>query len=158
IGLALRKAGGGRVLSLEHDEVYATRTSENLALYGLGDFTRVIHSPLEEISIGKASHLWYDLSVLEEGLPRIDMLIIDGPPGKTQPQARYPALPLLADRLHEEAVILLDDGKRHDEKLIVQRWSEDHPGLMALKIDTEKGAFMIQKVGGGPPRMSSRIP
>ena len=46
----------------------------------------------------------------------IDLLIIDGPPVKTNQLARYPALPLLFSKLSKECIIILDDAARPSEQ------------------------------------------
>ena len=47
------------------------------------------------------------------------MLIVDGPAETTEPLIRYPAVPVLYDRLSDDAVILLDDADRTEEERIV---------------------------------------
>jgi hypothetical protein len=54
----------------------------------------------------------YDLSVLADEITGVDLLFVDGPVGDTSPQARYPALPVLADRLTDDTLVLLDDSNR----------------------------------------------
>jgi hypothetical protein len=62
-------------------------------------------------------------------LPEIDLLLVDGPPGSAGTQARYPALPVLSDRLADGAIVVLDDFSRADETTIVERWCAEIPGL-----------------------------
>ena len=73
------------------------------------------------------------------------MLVIDGPPGFIQKNARYPALPLLFDKLSEDCVIFLDDAARHDEKEIVDLWLNEHPELEHRFFDTERGCSIFTK-------------
>ncbi|MDF1535041.1 MAG: class I SAM-dependent methyltransferase [bacterium] len=147
-GLTLKKTGG-RILSLEHDLKFRTETQVELANHGILELASIYHSPLKEVATDSGSFRWYDLSVLDE-IPPIDLLVIDGPPTTIQPLSRYPALPLLYDRLSPEAVIFLDDGKRGDEKRIVTMWLEMFDDLEAKYVETEKGAYLITRQGDRP--------
>ena len=78
---------------------------------------------------GRDPQPWYDLSVLADEIAGFDLLFVDGPVGDTAPQARYPALPALADRLTDDALVLLDDSNRGSEKQVIALWSaETHGG------------------------------
>lgn len=54
----------------------------------------------------------------------VDVLIVDGPPGLTGDWARYPAYPLLREKLRPGAIVLIDDAQRTDERSIVEAWLE----------------------------------
>jgi predicted O-methyltransferase YrrM len=138
----LESLGAGRVTSLEHDEKFARQTQDEIELHGLGDVARVVHTPLKEHAIGGERFLWYDLDAVPD-LGTIDLLVVDGPPQSTQLLARYPAIPLLVDRLAKDALVLLDDGKRRDESAIVERWRREFEGLTAEFLETEKGAYAV---------------
>jgi O-antigen/teichoic acid export membrane protein/predicted O-methyltransferase YrrM len=142
----LKKEGAGLVVSLEQDELYADITRANVNRHGLGDFASVRHAPLKKVTIDSRPWLWYDLAKIAD-LTSIDLLIIDGPPGNIQRLARYPALPLLADRLSDRAVIVLDDFFRHAEKEILARWLRDFPGFTHQVVGTEKGTAILRKSG-----------
>lgn len=135
------KAGGSetRHYALDHLEKYAALTREKIA----NPNSIVLHAPLREYQIGGKTWQWYDISALEE-VEQIDMLVIDGPPETIQPLARYPALPLLKDKLSENAIIILDDANRPDEQRIIQRWKEEF-GLEARALYTEKGTVVMGK-------------
>jgi protein-L-isoaspartate O-methyltransferase len=99
---ALDKRGGeGRVVALESSTDYAERTRTELAKHRLQDRAQVLHAPLVDTAVpGRESQPWFDISVLPD-LPPIDLLFVDGPVGSIAHQARYPAYPLLADRLDQ---------------------------------------------------------
>ena len=139
---SLQEIKEGVVVSLEHDERFAAISAANVAKHGLQNIATITYAPLKEVTIQGKSWLWYDVKQLEKLAP-IDMLIIDGPPMATQRLARYPALPLLFHRLSDDAVILLDDAGRKDEKEIVKRWLREFDGFCLEKIDTEKGAAVL---------------
>src|SRR6185295_577572 len=75
----------------------------------------------------------------------IDLLVVDGPPGDVGDLARYPALPLLHERLSDNAVILLDDASRRDMRLILDLWLREFDNFDLERIDTEKGAAILRK-------------
>ena len=73
-------------------------------------------------------------------------LIVDGPPTKGNPLARYPALKTLYDKLSPEAVILVDDMIRPGEKEMVRRWLAEYPDLRAEHLETEVGTAILRRV------------
>ncbi|SDU86314.1 class I SAM-dependent methyltransferase [Jiangella alkaliphila] len=121
LALACRKAGKGRVVALEHHELYAGRTREALARHGLGDVAEVRAAPLEPVTVGGEKHDWYAAPQWTD-LRGIDLLFVDGPPGSVGPRSRYPAFPLLATALDDGAVVALDDAQRPDEADIAADW------------------------------------
>ncbi len=137
--------GGGRVISLENGEAFAEKTLGNLKRYGLQKHADVIHAPLEALTLDNREFSWYAPGRIPAG--PIDMLVIDGPPGFLQPLSRYPALPLLHERLAERCVIFLDDAARPDEREIVQRWLAAYPELEHDYLETERGCsvFTVRK-------------
>jgi predicted O-methyltransferase YrrM len=145
IAYCLRRNGKGRVISLEHDPAYAAATQATITAHGLGDIARVVEAPLAPVQLTGGTWQWYNRSALPS--ETIDVVVVDGPPGKLQALSRYPAVPLLADRLRPGSVIILDDGRRADERAIVERWRKDQPGLQVQFIETEKGAYVC-RLGG----------
>ncbi len=143
-GYALRETGGGTVISLEHEQEFAAVTSDNLTAHGLDDVARVVYAPLKPIKIGGQDRLWYDLSQIAD-IPPIDFLIVDGPPEKTGELARYPALPMLFDKLNDGAYILVDDFMRGDEHTMVNLWLDQYDLEVVRSLANEKGAVILQK-------------
>ena len=123
---ALAKRGGeGRVVALESSFEYAESTRTELAKHGLLDRAEVLHAPLVDTAVpGRENQPWYDISVLPD-LPPVDLLFVDGPIGATAREARYPAYPLLADRLAPGATVVLDDTGRPAEAAIVKAWKQE---------------------------------
>jgi len=118
--------GSGRLFSLESDAGFADATRAMLREAKLEGIATVIHAPLQPTGTGNAQP-WYATRDLPDG--PIDMLVVDGPPEDTAPQARYPAGPALATRVRPGASIFLDDARRPDERAIVRRWLQELPGL-----------------------------
>ena len=85
----------------------------------------MLHAPLIDTAVpGRENQPWYDISVLPD-LPTVDLLFVDGPIGATAREARYPAYPLLADRLAPGATVVLDDTGRPAEAAIVKAWKQE---------------------------------
>lgn len=134
-------SGGGHVYSLEHGAEFAARTRAELARYGLEAQATVLDAPLRTCTVGGREFQWYALGGLPE--VRIDMLVIDGPPGFIQRHSRYPALPLLRDRLAPGCVVYLDDAARPDEREIVALWQAAFPGLAHDYVATARGCSIL---------------
>lgn len=141
----IKNLGQGKIWSLEHDEKYAVIARRTLKTHKLENMATVIHAPLKEISLGGKSWLWYDTSFLGT-INAIDLLIIDGPPGNIQKMSRYPALPILLGRLSKDAIILLDDSAREDEKQIIQKWLNEFNAFECEWRATEKGATILTRI------------
>jgi predicted O-methyltransferase YrrM len=142
----LKQLGEGTVISLEEENKYAEVSNKALIKHGLKDIATVIHAPLEEIEIEGKKWTWYALTKIK-GIKPIDMLIIDGPVqyGRVDKMIRYPALPLLFDSLSDDAIIILDDADRKDEKEIVELWLKQFNCFEVERIDTEKGTVILHR-------------
>lgn len=127
LGYAVEQTGG-RLVSLDHDEEFGERTSEQLRRHGLTAVAQVRQAPLRDLELAGGAYRWYDPAALDD-LQDVDLLLIDGPPGALGPMARYPALPVLLPRLSPRARVLLDDATRPDEQDILSRWLGEVAGL-----------------------------
>ncbi len=139
-----KRNGAGSVTSLEHDPHFASATRTELIRHNLADIATVVVAPIAHTRLGDEEWHWYDIKHLET-IDAIDMLIIDGPPGHLNPMARYPALPLLFNKLVGGAIIILDDAARADEKRILEAWMREFPGLQMKSFPLEKGAVVMTK-------------
>jgi len=133
----------GHVYSLENGAEYAAATVQNLEELGLQAYASVVHAPLVDYRLNGHKHAWYSLDKLN--VPAIDMLVIDGPPAIMDSEARYPALPLLHDRLAAGCAMYLDDANRPGEQAIVKRWAEQYPLFRARMLDSERGCAVLEK-------------
>ena len=153
LAMACERVGHGHVLAIEHDQKYATRTADMVASAGLSDWVTIAVAPLENQSIGDRTYPWYrleDVDVPEQ----IGMLLVDGPPGSTGPEARFPAVPMLRDRLDENSVVFLDDARRDDEAGIVRRWCEEYGLALAAGIRFTTGtAELVTRPVEGDARL-----
>ncbi|WP_017578471.1 class I SAM-dependent methyltransferase [Nocardiopsis kunsanensis] len=156
MGYALRRQGRGRVVAIEHEVHYAEQTRAMVAEHGLDDVVEVRLAPLVEIdpssltgSDGEeftTADRWYDTSALSD-LDGIGLLLVDGPPESTGRQARYQALPTFWPNLADDAVIVLDDTNRKDERALGERWLEEYPELRRAEEPAEKGAHVFSRKG-----------
>ncbi len=135
----LKKLGCGKIVSLDHIEKYAAISRQTIKSHGLDNFAEVLHAPIRDHEIDGKKCLWYDDAWLQS-IDRIDLLIVDGPPRNVAANVRYPAIPLLINKLHGNSLVLLDDGARPGEKEIVQQWEQKF-GLHCSAEPMEKGAF-----------------
>jgi len=131
----------GQVYSLENGEEYANQSRDNLKMFSLDPFATILHSPLDKVSIDESSYDWYKLTDLPD--VKIDMLVIDGPPGFIQRHSRFPALPLLFDRLAEKSIVFLDDAARAEEKQLVSMWLDLYPEIEHEYVETERGCSIL---------------
>jgi len=123
---------GARLVSLDHDEHYASATRVSLAKHGLGATAEVRTAPLVPVQIDGEEFSWYDLSCLE-GVENIDVLLVDGPPKATGPLARFPAVPLVESRMSGAACVVLDDSDRPEEAETLDRWMARIEGATMTK-------------------------
>jgi predicted O-methyltransferase YrrM len=144
IAYCLKRLGKGKVLSLEHDERYVKKSQNLISFHGLDNIATVVLAPLKETVINDTKWLWYDLDYVSIDQP-IDLLVIDGPPVHVQKLSRYPALPLLQPHLSDNALIILDDGIRDDEKEIVEAWANEFQDFSSEYINLEKGAYLLHR-------------
>lgn len=78
--------GDGKVISLENGAEYAENTRNYFERYNLDEIATVIDAPLEKIDTNGSEFIWYKTDEINAQLngQKIDMLVIDGPPGFIQ--------------------------------------------------------------------------
>jgi hypothetical protein len=133
----------GHVYSLENGDEFSRQTGAQLNDFSLSEYCDVIHAPLKKVVLGEAEFQWYDITGLTD--KKIDMLVIDGPPGFLQKHSRYPALPVLSDRMAEHCIVFLDDAARDDEQELVSIWLQQHPEFSFEYIDNERGCSILRR-------------
>lgn len=123
---ALRSNGKGLIYSFDSEEQYYQRTLGLIRAHGMEPHCIVRAAPIEMIEIPGWSGPWLAPGAFESlDTGSIDLLLIDGPPGKLAYQARYPALPILREKLKKGGKILVDDADRVDESSMVERWKDE---------------------------------
>lgn len=134
--------GHGALFSLENGPEFAAKTRSEIARYQLDDYATIIDAPLTRLQLDGREYQWYTLDDFPSR--SIDMLVIDGPPGFIQHHSRYPALPLLFDKLAEGCVIFMDDAARSDEQEIIEMWRTSFPTIEHEYIKTERGCSIVR--------------
>jgi predicted O-methyltransferase YrrM len=127
IAYALEK-DGGRLISVDHETEFADRTRSLLDLHDVSHLAEVRLAELRQVNINGDELPWYNVDAFRD-INEIDLLLVDGPPGRLAEMARYPALHVLENQLAPNAVVILDDADRPDEQGIVQRWITEVAGL-----------------------------
>ena len=138
---ALRRNGRGRLVTIEHDAYWAGYAREELVRRGLEGWAEVRHAPLEPLRLDAGEQPWYALAALQD-LEAIGLLIVDGPPRRIAPLARYPALPVLREKLAPGALVFVDDADRESEQRTVALWE----ALAMRKVDrlpTKTGTALL---------------
>lgn len=125
IARTLQRRGSGRLHSLEHDPRWHAATAARLSEAGVGSRVELLLAPLRDG--------WYDRAALDRLPVAIDLLLVDGPPAHLAGEIRYPALPLLGDRLNPGAAVILDDIDRPGERRVVERWARELPVAFELR-------------------------
>lgn len=144
IARRLEGRGGGRVIAVDHLSGYAERTRQWIVDEGLADRATVVHAPLVDRRVDGRTLRWYAADALEPSLPaRIDLLLVDGPPALFGPEARWPAVPLLRERLAPGAAILMDDGDRSAERRTAFDWHRRLGGRMRY-LPGGKGRWLLR--------------
>ncbi|AFR11088.1 class I SAM-dependent methyltransferase [Nocardiopsis alba] len=149
IGYALRKAGTGRLVAIEHDARYAELSRDLVAAHSLEDVVEIRHAPLAPVPAEYADGVsadvpWYDTEALVD-LKGIGLVFVDGPPQATGVEVRHPAVPVLLPACEDHAVFVLDDAARPDERSLGERWLAAHPDLVRTEEPTEKGAHVFTR-------------
>ncbi len=144
-----------RVLTFEHNKHYHEQTCGMLRQAGLEQMVSLIHAPLIDYYYQGEDYLYYDcdkslskIAEIYDGREPKILVLVDGPPGATGPNARFPALPKLLNYLSTARLeIVLDDYNRNEEKCVADNWidlikkrSRDYT---EVKIPLEKGAIFI---------------
>ena len=106
-----------QVTSLEHIELWYDKVlphAPNVALY------------LTPLVAYEEGFEWYDINsdwMPEDDDPKIDLLLVDGPPRKPGEDSRHPAIPVLLHHLAPGCKIILDDATPLDR--IHSRWFDE---------------------------------
>ena len=136
--LVAAKAGARKVVSIDNSDEFGGKTISLLKDHKVrGVDVRI--APLQPYANG---FTWYDTSKIKD-LKKIDLLIVDGPPGSKNPEARYPALAEFKDKLSSKAVIIIDDVQREGERKLAEDFAKAMPNHQLVILDHEKGTAVI---------------
>jgi predicted O-methyltransferase YrrM len=145
LALAMRRFEiDGRIIALDHDPVFGSKTRDFLARHDVRDLAEVRDAPLESFSLDGETYSWYARRAWED-LTGIDLLFVDGPPATTGHQARYPALPLLSGSLSKVATAVLDDLVVPDMQEVLRLWLDAYPEFCSEILPLEKQAAVLRR-------------
>ena len=144
VGLALKKNGTGKIVSIDQDEKYFDKTKRLISKFRLEDYVDLKLCSIETIHLHGKQRKWYATQFLDK-IDTVQMIIVDGPPGSIQDKARYPALPVLYDKIDKHFICFVDDYNRTAEEQMVDDWMNMYPDISLEKINTETGAALIRR-------------
>lgn len=130
-------------IAVDHETKYLGLTRDAAQLNSVAEGIEFLCCPLEQYE--SLDKLWYGGLAEKLADCRIDLLIIDGPPGPLQPLSRYPALPILMPFLAEHCTVVLDDAARGDEQEIIRCWQNEFPGFTLDLILEGHGAAVLSR-------------
>ncbi len=136
--LVAAKSGARKVVSLDGSKEYAEKTRELIKEHRVRG-VEVRFAPLLPYVNGLT---WYDVSTIKD-LKKIDLLIVDGPPGNNNTESRYPALKEFKDKLSPKAVVILDDVNREGERKLAEDFAASLPNHELVILNHEKGTAII---------------
>ena len=136
--LVAAKSGAKKVVSLDGSKEYAEKTRELLKEHRVRGVD-VRYAALLPYVNGLT---WYDVSTIKD-LKKIDLLIVDGPPGNNNAESRYPALKEFKDKLSPKAIVILDDVKRDGERKLAEDFAATLPNHDLVILNHEKGTAII---------------
>lgn len=140
LAAALKETGSGKLLSIEHEQRYFDQTASLLLENGLNDWVELVLCPLAPRIINREKFIWYSLTVEDIqgflGGEEVDLLLVDGPPGKIHPLARFPAYPFFKKFMAQDGLVVLDDCARASEKKIMEKWASMENGKSQIRVLT----------------------
>lgn len=137
--VVMAKAGARKIVSFDGSEEFARDTRNLLQAHG----ARGVEVRVSKLAPYKNSSGWYDPSAFKD-LKKIDLLVIDGPQGGDDSNARYPAFDVLLNKLSPKAIIILDDVKRPGERKLAEDFVAALPKHAMDILDHEKGTAVIR--------------
>lgn len=142
------------IVSFEHDLHYHRKTSLMLNARRLHDRVQLVHAPLVDWSEGEQNYLYYDCQDTLSELAQRNadrrariLVLVDGPPGATCANARYPAVPLIFNTLGRHHIeVVLDDASRPEEKQVIEMWKsfwkQRSIRITESMVQSEKGIYI----------------
>lgn len=133
-------------VSFDHLDSYYQQTLAYVQQAGLEKAVQLLLTPIEDWQAADGQVYPYyscqstlaKLAKQRQAIRKRILVIVDGPPAATGPQARYPAGPLLMEHFPNVHIdFLMDDYIREDEKQVVQHWLADMEALGRAGTSTE---------------------
>ncbi len=144
------------IVTFEHNEHYHYQTKNMLQARNLAGYVNLVLAPLVDWKDDSGDYLYYDCKSIIQDLSKkyserkIKILVlVDGPPGLTCANARYPAVPIIFNALSKHSIdIVLDDANRAEEKKVIELWEsfwqKRSVEVEKYSIPAEKGVFFAE--------------
>jgi hypothetical protein len=128
------------IISVEGEGSYAQQLQGQIKRYALEDSVSLHQAPYAK---DDDDGCWFRKDALRCILnnKRVDILIVDAPPGRLCRRARQPAIPFFLPYLKQEGIVFLHDTCREDESAIADVWGRYF--LTRREIDTPKGIALF---------------
>jgi len=109
------------LISIEGNESYARQLGDQIKSYKLDNAVSLHHVPYAN----GYDDCWFSRDSLRNTLndKKVDILLVDAPPGVLCPRARQPAIPFFLSYLKPNSVVFLHDTRRQEEAAIAEAWS-----------------------------------
>ncbi|MFK5957867.1 MAG: class I SAM-dependent methyltransferase [Lutibacter sp.] len=138
-----------KILSIDNNMEWKKIISKELEKYNCKDKIKLVVGELKEHHQTKLAKYdnkyWYDFKIVKEAIDSldvaIDLVVVDGPSTGYSIYSRYPAIPLIKNKLAENVSIFLDDTRRKGEKEILVNWNKEIAG----ELQFEKMYGVIKK-------------
>ena len=146
-----------RIVSFEHNSKYHTDTLSSLKDNNVEHLVDLVHAPLVDYEYKDGTqYLYYscteklqDIANIFKGRKANILVLVDGPPGSTNKNARFPCLPHFLKLLPGHSfTIVMDDYARAEEKETIEIWQKIlKERSYAFSIETianEKGLAILR--------------
>jgi len=138
-----------KILSIDNNLEWKKFISKELDKYNCKDKIKLIVGELKEHHQKEFTEYdnkyWYDLKTVKEAINSldvvIDLVVVDGPSTGLSKYSRYPAIPMIKNKLSKNVSIFLDDIRRKGEKEILVKWNKELEG----ELQFEKMYGVIKK-------------
>jgi predicted O-methyltransferase YrrM len=150
----LKNKASGRLISFEHDAVYAAGIRRQLEAWGVAEHAEIQILPLiEHEATGPLPRCEsYALPDLQDLV--VDLALVDGPPERCGPSARFHPLRWAVDRLNNSGAAYLDDTIRRGERGVVNHLAALLPDIAIEELRAEKGLARCTRTGTSRPGKS----
>lgn len=140
----MKRRGGGRLVTVEHDSAYAAELRQQLAACGLEENVEMHLLPLESRQISDQSPPCLTYPV--EQLPDIavDLALVDGPPLLSGNHTRFFPIRWTLQHLRPGGAIYLDDANRPAEQEVLALVQQHFPELSCVRLTTQKGLALLK--------------
>ncbi|MFQ1940893.1 hypothetical protein ACK354_02595 [Aeromonas veronii] len=159
----LKDGESKHILTFDHETYYFEKTQNLLVSHKVDSLVDLRLAPLKEWSDLTGSYRYYscqdaltELAGRLQGSRKRLLVLVDGPPGNTCPNARYRAVPFMSGLMASHEIDwILNDANRLEEKLSADLWKKtwlnNDMHFEDEIIKNEKGIFVATTYGKASP-------